>query len=172
MEPRVNQETAAKSETKEQPKTTAKETKEPPKETKEPPKEQKPAVCRKVFRGKAESASSMIVPVWVSTQIEPEKEYLVYALLDTQSDTTFILDQTAKDLNAQAVDVALKLTTMTSRDELIHCKKYSDIVVRGFDLDTRIHLPSVYSRDFIPGNLLCLPWEAQLFGNSGGNHLM
>ena len=103
-----------------------------------------------MFQGKAESASSMIVPVWVSTQIEPERQYLVYALLDTQSDTTFILDQTAKDLNAQAVDVALKLTTMTSRDELVHCKKYSDIVVRGFDLDTRIHLPSVYSRDFIP----------------------
>ena len=157
MEPRVYQETAAKSETKEQPKTAAKETKEPPKETKEPPKEQKPAVCRKVFRGKAESASSMIVPVWVSTQIEPEKEYLVYALLDTPSDTTFILDQTAKDLNAQAVDVALKLTTMTSRDELIHCKKYSDIVVRGFDLDTRIHLPSVYSRDFIPVNKSHIP---------------
>ncbi len=34
-----------------------------------------------------------IVPVWVSTTNEPNHEVLVYTLLDTQSDTTFILEE-------------------------------------------------------------------------------
>lgn len=34
--------------------------------------------------------TSMIVPVWVSTKQNPSHERLVYALLDSQSDTTFI----------------------------------------------------------------------------------
>lgn len=36
------------------------------------------------------SSTSMIVPVWVSTVQSPSKEQLVYALLDTQSDSTFV----------------------------------------------------------------------------------
>lgn len=34
--------------------------------------------------------TSMIVPVWVSLVTDPAKEELVYTLLDTQSDSTFI----------------------------------------------------------------------------------
>ena len=81
----------------------------------------------------------------------------MYALLDTQSDTTFILDQTADMLNAHSEDVVLKLTTMTSRDELIHCKRYKDITVRGFYSDLTIPLPTVYSRSFIPVNRSHIP---------------
>ena len=81
----------------------------------------------------------------------------MYALLDTQSDTTFILDQTAEILNAHSEDVVLKLTTMTSRDELIHCKRYNDFTVRGFYSDLTIPLPTVYSRSFIPVNRSHIP---------------
>lgn len=42
--------------------------------------------------------TSTIIPVWVSSTSEPEHEVLVYALLDTQSDTTFILKETAEAL--------------------------------------------------------------------------
>ena len=97
----------------------------------------------------------MIVPVWVATQNSPETERLVYALLDTQSDTTFNLDHTAEMLNAHSEDVVLKLTTMTSRDELIHCKRYNDITVRGFYSD--LTTPTVYSRSFIPVNKSHIP---------------
>lgn len=41
----------------------------------------------------------MIVPVWLSTLENPSHEILTYALLDTQSDTTFVLDETAAVLN-------------------------------------------------------------------------
>ena len=41
-----------------------------------------------------------IIPVWVSATSEPDREIPVYALLDTQGDTTFLLDDTAKALHA------------------------------------------------------------------------
>lgn len=55
--------------------------------------------------------TSTIIPVWVSSMAEPNREVLVYALLDTQSDTTFILEETAKVLNARSEPVQLKLQT-------------------------------------------------------------
>ena len=45
------------------------------------------------------TCTSTIIPVWVSTTSEPESEVLVYALLDTQSNTIFILEETAETLN-------------------------------------------------------------------------
>lgn len=44
------------------------------------------------------SSTSMIVPVWVSTVQSPSKEQLVYALLDTQSDSTFVCEELSKQL--------------------------------------------------------------------------
>lgn len=48
--------------------------------------------------------TSMIVPVWVSSAVNPYKEKLVYALLDTQSDTAFIDQEVSHELQ---VDVCL-----------------------------------------------------------------
>lgn len=45
------------------------------------------------------SATSRIVPVFISSATEPQKEILTYALLDTQSDLTFILDDLLVELN-------------------------------------------------------------------------
>lgn len=50
------------------------------------------ATSNRVVREKSGVHTSSIVPVFISTSIEPDKEVLVYALLDTQSDTTFILE--------------------------------------------------------------------------------
>lgn len=58
--------------------------------------------------------TSTIIPVWVSCTSVPSREVLVYALLDTQSDTTFILKETAKALNARSEPVQLKLSTLAS----------------------------------------------------------
>ena len=41
------------------------------------------------------SSTSMIVPVWVSTYENPSCEILTYALLDTQSDSSFIVGHVA-----------------------------------------------------------------------------
>jgi hypothetical protein len=46
---------------------------------------------------------SMVVPVYLSHCDSPDNERLVYALLDTQSDTTFILDRTYDALGMSGV---------------------------------------------------------------------
>jgi hypothetical protein len=57
--------------------------------------------------------TSMIVPVWLSTQEDPSHEILVFALLDTQSDTTFVLDETAAALHVNGQSLRLSLSIIT-----------------------------------------------------------
>ncbi len=57
--------------------------------------EMKQATSNRVVQEKSSTYTSSIVPVYVSTTMEPDKEVLVYALLDSQSDTTFILKDAA-----------------------------------------------------------------------------
>lgn len=59
------------------------------------------AISNRVVRDINNTHTSTIIPVWVSTTSEPDREVLVYALLDTQSDTTFILEETTKALNTK-----------------------------------------------------------------------
>lgn len=40
-------------------------------------------------------ATSAIIPVWISSAAQPAQEVLPYALLASQSDTTFILSEVA-----------------------------------------------------------------------------
>ena len=61
-------------------------------------------------------STSMIVPVWVSAAGQPNQEVLAYALLDTQNDTSFVLEDTAVALSAQKTPAQLKLSTMTSTE--------------------------------------------------------
>ena len=49
-------------------------------------------------RGASCVSTSMIVPVLFSSLSNPDKEVLVYAILDTESDATFILKETARSL--------------------------------------------------------------------------
>ena len=42
--------------------------------------------------------TSMIVPVGLSHEEKPHKDSLVYAILDNQSDKSFILEKTTEDI--------------------------------------------------------------------------
>ena len=46
------------------------------------------------------SSTSMIVPVLLSSTKRPKEEVLIYAILDTQSDSTSILKETSNELDA------------------------------------------------------------------------
>ncbi|GAA6067475.1 uncharacterized protein LOC103910115 [Tachysurus ichikawai] len=63
-------------------------------------------------------ATSSIVPVFISTVEEPQREVLTYALLDTQSDSSFILEDLLDDLNTITQPVQLRLSTMTAVDTI------------------------------------------------------
>ena len=118
---------------------------------------EKAVVCRKVSNTGSEGMSAMIVPVWVSKKSSPKNEFLVYALLDTQSDTTFILEETAHVLDPESETVSLRLSTMSARDKVIRCKKLQDQQVRGYDSDVFIDLPTTYTRNFIPTDRSHIP---------------
>ena len=94
--------------------------------------------------------SSMILPVWVSTGEHPNKEALCYALLDTMSDSTWMTNSIASSISAVGQAVSLSLTTMTSKDEIVSCRKFSNINIRGYTSKHMMKLPQVYSRDSIP----------------------
>ena len=100
--------------------------------------------------------SGMIVPVYVSNIQSPDKEILTYALLDTQSDSTFVLDQIGDALETDKSCSTVKLSTLTSTDTL-NCFKYNNLQVRGLNRDVQIPLPCTYARDDIPGNPSHIP---------------
>ncbi|KAK0134384.1 hypothetical protein N1851_030041 [Merluccius polli] len=106
----------------------------------------------RVVQNIKDTHTSSIVPVWVSAASEPTNEVLVYALLYTQSDTTFILEDTAKALHTKNEPVQLKLSTMAAKTTLVSCRKLTGLQVRGYFSDKIIPLPGTYTREFIPAN--------------------
>lgn len=110
------------------------------------------ATSNRVVQEKSSTHTSSIVPVYVSTIMEPDKEVLVYALLDSQSDTTFILKDAAVTLGAKKEPVKLKVSTITSKTKVVNSQKLQGLQVRGISSDTKIKLPTTYNRDYIPAN--------------------
>ena len=129
-------------------------------DTKPPEKENKtkePATVTNASQSEnKDPRCSMTVPVYISTENDPDNETLVYALLDTQSDTTFISDETVQKLNAKIEPTRLKISTMTS-STVLDCMKLKGLQIRGATSNQRISLPVTYSRDYIPVNRSHIP---------------
>ena len=106
--------------------------------------------------------SSMVVPVYVSHTDNPNRHKMVFAMLDTQSDTSFITEKTARDLGLVGRDVRLSLSTMTSSDKIIKCKRFNGLQVRGFNSQVDIALPEVFSKQSIPINYDHIPCTEML----------
>ncbi|XP_070182296.1 uncharacterized protein [Littorina saxatilis] len=92
----------------------------------------------------------MIIPVFISSKTNPQKEHLVYALVDSMSDSTFVTEDAVTDLEAPCTPAKLRLTTLTNNSQLISCKKYSDLQVRRYGSNTYVSLPGSFSRNHIP----------------------
>ena len=71
-------------------------------------------------QGVSNNSTSMIVPVWLSTCSRPDNEVLVYAILDTQSDATFVLKETCEELSTETEPTKLRLNTITSHELLVN----------------------------------------------------
>ncbi|CAC5416723.1 unnamed protein product [Mytilus coruscus] len=120
--------------------------------------ELKPGSSLRVSQHNGQS-TSMIVPVWVSHKDKPSREILTYALLDTQSDTTFILDNTAASLHIPCEPIRLSLSTMTSQHTVIESSKVCGLQVRGFKSSEseKVTINNAYTRDFIPADRWNIP---------------
>ncbi|KAL0150341.1 hypothetical protein M9458_054343, partial [Cirrhinus mrigala] len=90
-----------------------------------------PVTSNRVVRKRNGTYTSSIVPVCVSTIAEPRKEILLYTLLDTQSDTTFILKDTAETLDAKKEPAKLKISTISSKMKVVSSHKLNGLQVRG-----------------------------------------
>ncbi|XP_061887367.1 uncharacterized protein LOC133638596 [Entelurus aequoreus] len=110
------------------------------------------AISNRVIQDTSSTLTSSILPVWVSSTNHPEKEVLVYALLDSQSDTSFILDEVAQDLNTDKSKASLRLSTMSAKSTVIPCEKLVNLQVRGYKWKKKSILPPVFTREFIPVN--------------------
>ena len=95
--------------------------------------------------------TSAIVPVWLSHD-STQGEKLVYAMLDTQSDTSFILSKTKEAMGIEGIEVNLLLSTMTLSNERIASEKISGLKVRAFHGTKEIRLPPTYTRNIMPVN--------------------
>lgn len=98
------------------------------------------------------TCTSLIVPVYISHVERPSQEVMVYALLDTQSDTTFIVDSVCKDLGVSGQDTTLLLSTMVGVDVPVRTTKIQGLIVRGLGEASAIRLPPTYTRHMMPVN--------------------
>ena len=101
--------------------------------------------------------SAMIVPVVLTHQDNPKREVITYAMLDTQSDTSFITEEMADALGLEGKETRLILSTMTTRGKTVSCRRFDRLEVKGVYRDQNIPLPTVYSRQSIPANRQHIP---------------
>ena len=92
----------------------------------------------------------MIVPVYVSHRSKPDEEHIIYAMIDTQSDTTFILREKTQELDISGTNTELLLSTLSAEDEIVSSCKIEGLVIRGYDSDKKIPLPTTFTRDIMP----------------------
>ena len=85
------------------------------------------------------------------------REVLTYALLDTQSDSTFILEDLLQDLDVDSQPVKLKLSTMTAVDTILASTSICGLRVRGLNSDKHIHVKQAYTCSFIPVDKSYIP---------------
>ncbi len=101
--------------------------------------------------------SSMIIPVWIHHSDNSETERLVYALLDDQSDTTFVTHETLDSLSVSGPETQLRLSTMHAENEVIPSNKVKGLVVRDYKHSVSISLPTTFSCTSIPARRTQIP---------------
>ena len=99
-----------------------------------------------------ESLSTMIVPVYLSCVDNPSSEYLCYALLDSQSDATYIQEDLAHMTGSKYRYALLNVTTVTHKHVHVKCKAHYGLQIRGIDSSTKVALKEVYTRESLDLN--------------------
>ena len=93
--------------------------------------------------------NSMIVPVRMYHQDNPERQVVIYALLDPASNGTFVKESVLEELQVNGVETQLKLNTMHG-SEVVPTRRVSGLIVERMDREVHIKLPKTYSRNEIP----------------------
>ena len=99
----------------------------------------------------------MIVPVFVSHESSPEHEIAVYAMIDNQSNDTYMLEETRDKLNVTGELVDLSMSTMTSTKEEVVADKVYGLCARGYRSGDIMKLPPAYVRPAVPTDRSHIP---------------
>ncbi|XP_041472654.1 uncharacterized protein LOC121421920 [Lytechinus variegatus] len=99
---------------------------------------------------------SMIVPVWVRSVNNPSKSFLEYAILDEQSNVSFISRKLYNKLNLQGQKTNLKLTTLHDTS-MIDTFKVQDLELQDHKRQNIVRLPAAFTRDDIPATRSQIP---------------
>ena len=124
------------------------------------PEENADSRCTSVCSMKDQSLgsdNSMILPVWARSKQNPDKEILVYCILDDQSNTCFISNKLRSQLKLTGHDTTLSLSTMDRNQSYIACKKVVDLEIVSFDRKTCIPLSAAFTRGHIPASRSQIP---------------
>ena len=92
---------------------------------------------------------SLIVPVWLHHDDDPNTKIMVYALLDDQTDACFVKQATIERHGVSGQETQLKLSTVLA-EETITGRRISGLIVRNVKEQTEIPLPRTFTRDIIP----------------------
>ncbi|KAL8567646.1 hypothetical protein ACOMHN_054458 [Nucella lapillus] len=114
---------------------------------------------------------SLYVPVWLSSRSNSGSEELVYAMLDTMSDTTFVVEDVADRLNAPFRTAQLVLSTLNAQGTTSDCRVYQDLQVRPYNGSTCYSIPIAYSRETICERDEQIPTRQIIEGNPSLRHL-
>ena len=114
---------------------------------------------------------SMILPVFVSSKSNPSHEVLVYAILDSQSDSCFISEKTASDLKISGSPTTISLSTMFEANSRVSTSVVRDLSVRGFQEAVPISIPSAFSRESLPIDMSHIPTRSVVEGIPYLSHL-
>ena len=93
---------------------------------------------------------SLIVPVWISSHDNPHYERLTYALLDSQSNATFITENLREELKVDGVESNLLLSTVQEENKVVKCRKLKGLKITYLKREVTIELPKVFTREAIP----------------------
>ena len=99
--------------------------------------------------------TTMVVPVIVRHPTS-DKEALVYALLDTQSNTNFVTNEVVNMLEISGKTTSLNLSTMNGRTQ-IPTERIDSLEIRGVLEDKYIDISSCFTRDSIPCSRESIP---------------
>lgn len=125
-----------------------------------PRKENTDSVTVRSAQSSNSGLTSMMMPVWLSSTTDPEREILVYALLDTMSDATFVAEPAVHQLETHGKPTTLSITTIAAEGDEIACVQYSHLCVRGYNSNEKIKINRAYSKKEIPLDKSQIPTQA------------
>lgn len=114
-------------------------------------------VSNRVCGGQVSGLTSMIVPVYVSLDGKSENEVMVYALIDSQSDASFIDKSVLISGDTNFKTVQLEISTVTTKKHVVDCLSIPGLQVRGIYSEEPVTIPHTYTQDNIPGKREHIP---------------